>query len=126
MSPFSGGADFSGLSFGEPKKTPAWVGELNSEMTTRKSAIPLASRVTAYVSREHAAAELQVSPSTFDDLVAGGYLPKARRIGGILRWRWQDIDAAICKDDVAALNQEPYFKGSSNGTATDRKRNAAA
>ena len=96
-------------------------------MTTRKADIALTSRVTAYVSREQAAAELQVSPSTFDDLVAGGHLPKPRRIGGILRWRWQDIDAAICKDDVATLNQEPFFRGPTNhGTAKDRKRDAAA
>jgi excisionase family DNA binding protein len=93
-------------------------------MTARKSAIALTSRLTAYVSREQAAAELQISPSTFDDLVASGHLPKPRLIGGIMRWRWQDVDAAICKDD--ADSPEPYFRESANGTAKERKRNAAA
>jgi predicted DNA-binding transcriptional regulator AlpA len=93
-------------------------------MTARKRDIALASRLTAYVSREQAAAELQISPSTFDDLVASGHLPKPRLIGGIMRWRWQDVDSAICKDDAAS--PEPYFRESPNGAAKDRKRNAAA
>ncbi len=94
-------------------------------MTTRKTAIPLASRLTAYVSREQGAAELQISPSTWDDLVASGHLPKPRRIGGILRWRWQDVDASICKDDTATLNQEPYFREPANGTAKNGRNHAA-
>jgi predicted DNA-binding transcriptional regulator AlpA len=93
-------------------------------MTARKSAIPLTSRVTAYVSREQAAAELQISPSTFDDLVASGHLPKPRLIGGIMRWRWQDVDSAICKDDAAS--PEPYFRESPHGAAKNGKRDATA
>jgi hypothetical protein len=40
-----------------------------------------------------------------------------------MRWRWQDVDSAICKDDAAS--PEPFFRESPNGTAKDRKRNAA-
>ena len=37
-------------------------------MTTRKANIPLTSRLTAYVTHEGGAAELQVSPSTWDQM----------------------------------------------------------
>jgi predicted DNA-binding transcriptional regulator AlpA len=95
-------------------------------MTARKRDIPLASRLTAYVSREQGAAELQVSPSTWDEMVACGQLPKAIPMGRmrtILRWRWADVDSLLCKDD--ASSPEPYFRGTANGTAKDGKRHAA-
>ena len=96
-------------------------------MTRRKSEIPLASRLTAYVSREQGAAELQVSPSTWDEMVECGQIPKPIRIGRmetILRWRWDDVDRKLRSDD--ADTPEPYFRGSVNGTAKDRKRDIAA
>jgi len=95
-------------------------------MTARKSDIALTSRLTAYVSREQGAAELQISPSTWDDLVRRKMLPRPRSIGGLLRWRWADVDAEICKDDAATLNQESFFRERANGPEKDRKRNAAA
>jgi len=78
---------------------------------------------TAYVSREQGAAELQVSPSTWNELVASGKLPKPRQIGSILRWRWQDSDATICKDDAVPL--EPFFREQTNGTPKESKRRVA-
>jgi predicted DNA-binding transcriptional regulator AlpA len=95
-------------------------------MTTRKSDLTLLSRLTAYVTREEGAAELRVSPSTWDEMVACGQLPKPIRIGRmgtILRWR-ADVDATLRNDDAAC--PEPYFRESANGTTKDRKRNAAA
>ena len=64
-------------------------------MTTRKADIPLTSRLTAYVTREEGAAELRVSPSTWDEMVECGQIPPPRRLGrsgNILRWRWADVD----------------------------------
>lgn len=96
-------------------------------MTARKADIALPPRLTAYVTREEGAAELRVSPSTWDEMVACGQLPKPirmGRMGTILRWRWADIDKRLCSDDAAS--PEPFFRESANGTAKDRKRNAAA
>lgn len=50
-------------------------------MTVRKSDIPLNSRLTAFVSRETGAAELQVSPSTWDAMEECGQLPKPYLLG---------------------------------------------
>jgi predicted DNA-binding transcriptional regulator AlpA len=96
-------------------------------MTARKADIALTSRLTAYVSREQGAAELQVSPSTWDELVESGQLPKPIRLGRtgtILRWRWADVDSRLHKDN--ADSPEPYFRESANGTTKDRKRDVAA
>jgi predicted DNA-binding transcriptional regulator AlpA len=96
-------------------------------MTTRKADIPLTSRLTAYVTREEGAAELRVSPSTWDEMVECGQLPKPIRLGRmgtIHRWRWADVDRALRGDDPEPL--EPYFRGLKNGTAKDRKRETAA
>jgi hypothetical protein len=60
-------------------------------------------------------------------MVACGQLPKPirmGRMGTVLRWRWADVDRTLSKDDAAS--PEPFFRESANGTAKDRKRNAAA
>jgi hypothetical protein len=46
-------------------------------MTVRKASLPLPQRTPAYVSREVGAAELCISPETWDRMVAAGELPKA-------------------------------------------------
>ena len=48
-------------------------------MTTRKANIPLTSRLTADVTREEGAAELRVSPSTWDEMVECGQIPPPPR-----------------------------------------------
>jgi predicted DNA-binding transcriptional regulator AlpA len=96
-------------------------------MTARKRDIPLASRLTAYVSREQGAAELGVSPSTWDEMVNCGQLPKPIRMGPcgkILRWRWDDVDRKLRNDDAAA--PEGFFRNTAHGTAKDRKRDFTA
>jgi predicted DNA-binding transcriptional regulator AlpA len=96
-------------------------------MTARKSDIALPPRLTAYVTREEGAAELRISPSTWDEMVACGQLPRPirmGRLGTIKRWRWVDVDSHLRGDDADA--PEPFFREPSNGTAKDRKRNAAA
>ena len=50
-------------------------------MTTRKTDIALSPRLTAYVTREEGAAELRVSPSTWDEMVECGQLPKRNSPG---------------------------------------------
>jgi len=99
-------------------------------MTSRKADIPLNSRLTAYVSREQGAAELQVSPSTWDDMVECGQLPPPRRFGRmqtLLRWRWADVDRRLCKDDTGSHvgDEQPFFRERAGGTTKDIKRDAA-
>jgi predicted DNA-binding transcriptional regulator AlpA len=95
-------------------------------MTSRKRDIELTTRLTAYVTREEGAAELRLSPSTWDDLVRCGRLPKPHRLGTALRWRWDDVDKAISKDDLAPSGDEPFFREPVNGPAQKRGRHASA
>jgi predicted DNA-binding transcriptional regulator AlpA len=98
-----------------------------SRMTARKSDIALPPRLTAYVTREEGAAELRISPSTWDEMVDCGQIPRPIRMGKmgtIKRWRWADVDSRLRNDDAEL--PEPYFRGLGNGTAKDRKRDVAA
>jgi predicted DNA-binding transcriptional regulator AlpA len=101
-------------------------------MTIRKSEIALASRLTAYVTREEGAAELRVSPSTWDEMVDCGQLPKPHRLGrmeSILRWRWANVDSrlrGLSGQDDHHADPEPYFRERvRHGTTKERKREAA-
>ena len=77
-------------------------------MTKRRADIALSPRLTAYVTREEGAAELRISPSTWDDLVDRGVLPKSvHRLGTIKRWRWEDVDSRLRNDD--AESPEPLL-----------------
>jgi hypothetical protein len=92
-------------------------------MTTRKSDIPLTSRLTAFVTREEGAAELRISPSTWDDLVHQNILPQpVQRLGTIKRWRWIDVDSRLRNADAVA--QEPYFRGRGDGKTKGHSRAA--
>jgi hypothetical protein len=49
------------------------------------------------IAREAAAAYVNVSPNTFDDMVASGTMPKPRIIVGCRRKAWdlRDLDSAV-------------------------------
>lgn len=69
-------------------------------MTARKDDIrpPRGDRPPAYVDRETGAAELRISPATWDDWVEVGILPKPIMTGvtgTTPRWRWADVDLKI-------------------------------
>lgn len=66
-------------------------------MSMRKSDLRLPMRTPAYVSREVGAAEICVSPGTWDDWVEKGILPKpvSGPPGSTPRWRWSDVDARL-------------------------------
>jgi hypothetical protein len=99
-------------------------------MTVRKSDIPLNSRLTAFVSRETGAAELQVSPSTWDAMEECGQLPKPYLLGpnkDIKRWLWADVVKRIVGEEITGDQQpEPFFRGLASGTTKERKREVAA
>jgi hypothetical protein len=98
-------------------------------MTTRKADIPLSSRLTAYVTRESGAAELQVSPSTWDEMVDRGLLPKPYLLGpnkDLKRWRWCEVENRIVGDVIGGDQQERelFFRSLSSGKTPERKRAA--
>jgi predicted DNA-binding transcriptional regulator AlpA len=51
--------------------------------------------VPQYVTRQIAAAELCMCDDTFDKYVRAGVLPSPKRRGGLTRWKWSEIEAAI-------------------------------
>lgn len=67
-------------------------------MTVRKADnLLLGHRTPAYVGRETGAAELQISPATWDDWVKEGRLPPPCDTfpSGTPRWRWEDVDRKL-------------------------------
>lgn len=67
-------------------------------MTKAKSENALrGDRTPAYVDRETGAAELRVSPGTWDDWVKEGRLPKPAPgfPASTPRWRWEDVDRRL-------------------------------
>jgi hypothetical protein len=98
----------------------------------RKTDIRLNSRVTTFVSRESGAAELQVSPSTWDEMERRGQLPKPYLIGpnkDIKRWWWDEVVRTIVGERIAGADdqrREPFFRALASGTTKERKREAAA
>jgi predicted DNA-binding transcriptional regulator AlpA len=96
-------------------------------MTTRKADIPLTSRLTAYVTREEGAAELRVSPSTWDEMVECDQIPPPCRFGksgNVVRWRWADVDKRLSEGEIDD-QPEPFFRGLADGTKKKRHRDAA-
>jgi hypothetical protein len=65
-------------------------------VTARKDEIKL-DRTPHYVSRETGAAELEISPETWDRWVASGRLPPPAPgfPATTPRWRWEDIDSKM-------------------------------
>ncbi len=100
-------------------------------MTTRKDDLQLKSRTPAYVSREVGAAELSISPATWDDMVAIGKLPPADtmigKAGTNPRWKWTRVEAWLGGDRSVSVQSasEAFFRGIPSGAEKDRKRAAS-
>lgn len=95
-------------------------------MTARKNDIKL-SRTPRYVSRETGAAELEISPATWDDWVEAGILPPPCMLGTAgttPRWRWKDVDRKL-SGKAESEGDEPFFRGAGNGQTKERKRVAS-
>jgi hypothetical protein len=82
-------------------------------MTTRKSALVLPARTPAFVSREVGAAELVISPETWDRWVSEGILPAAAPgfPTSTPRWRWMDVDHKLAGKRVEVTSLECYLTG---------------
>jgi len=100
-------------------------------MTKQKANLPLPVRTPTYVSREIGAAELCVSPETWDTMVARGELPPPEfKVGGVMpRWRWQSVQEWLSGSNRAvSMPIDPYVQAAEQvqrGEA-QRKRYRAA
>ncbi|TGN90890.1 hypothetical protein EOW77_0003385 [Bradyrhizobium yuanmingense] len=96
-------------------------------MTIRKDENLLhGDRTPAYVSRETGAAELQISPDTWDNWVKDGTLPPPCDSFpvGTARWRWEDVDRKLSGRTVVGL--DAALKGAANfGKKPGGRRDAA-
>jgi hypothetical protein len=94
-------------------------------MTARKSELMLPVRTPAYVSREVGAAELMVSPETWDRWVGDGILPQPAPgfPASTPRWNWADVDRKL-KGEPEALVVDPFIAGAGHmkdGARQNRK-----
>lgn len=92
-------------------------------MTSRKSDLPLPARTPTYVSREVGAAELCISPETWDAMVARGELPVADyKIGGVMpRWKWDRVEAWLGNKKDIAIARDLYVTGAEGIDAQAQK-----
>lgn len=76
--------------------------------------------VPAYVNRQRAAQELCMSPETFDSYVRKGVLPPAKKRGGLARWKWKEIEAALDGGEFSVVQSQsdPYDLGVERAKAT--------
>jgi hypothetical protein len=91
------------------------------KMTTRKSELPLPIRTPVFVSRDVGAAELQISPETWDRWVDEGILPQPSPgfPHSTPRWKWADVERKLTSapDSIAV---DPFIAGAErikDGTA---------
>jgi len=70
-------------------------------------------RTPAFVSREIGAAELGISPETWDRWVANGILPPASPgfPASTPRWRWMDVDHKLAGKRTELASLESYLTG---------------
>ena len=105
-------------------------------MTTAKRALrPRGERPAAYVSREGGAAELGISPETWDRWVEDRILP-AKAPGfpeTSPRWRWADVDRKLSGEATGETAPEPpkpsvdpYIAGLANIHGKKKGRERAA
>ncbi len=94
-----------------------------SAVTTRKSDLALPVRTPAYVSREIGAAELCISPETWDAMVARGELPPPdHKIGDVMpRWKWDRIEAWLARSKAELIVHDPYVAGAEGLNAHAKK-----
>jgi hypothetical protein len=98
-------------------------------MTTRKSALVLPVRTPAFVSREVGAAELGISPETWDRWISEGILPPAAPgfPASTPRWRWMDVDHKLAGKRTELASLESYLTGigKNRGPKKESGRDAA-
>lgn len=97
-------------------------------MTVRKDNIRLPSRTPAYVDRETGAAELRISPETWDKWVENGTLPPCAPgfPASTPRWRWADVDRKLAGQSASDADRFVSMAGALNGAPKKGRKRAAA
>lgn len=82
-------------------------------MTSRKADLRLPARTPSYVDREIGAAELVISPETWDRWVENGTLPPPAPgfPQSSPRWKWKDVDQRLSGGDDAPDPIDPFMAG---------------
>lgn len=83
-------------------------------MTARKSDLRLPIRTPSFVSREVGAAELQISPETWDKWVDEGILPQPSPGFPVStpRWKWTDVERRLTSEpDLVSVTVDPFISG---------------
>jgi predicted DNA-binding transcriptional regulator AlpA len=79
--------------------------------------------IPEYLTRQRAAVELCMSDDTFDKYVREGTLPQPKRRGGLVRWRWSEIVAAMDGGGAAVIevSKDAFEEGIARAKATSRR-----
>jgi hypothetical protein len=97
-------------------------------MTKRKADIALTARTPAFVDRKSGAAELVISPETWDRWVADGTLPPPAPGFPLStpRWRWADVDRKLSQPRVDESEADVFIAraGAVSGSTPNRKHRA--
>jgi hypothetical protein len=93
-------------------------------MTSAKANLALPSRTPAYVDRATGAAELRISPETWDHWVDIGILPRPAPgfPTSTPRWRWADVDRKLAGLSANQADEFIQTAGSLRGPTKIRKR----
>jgi predicted DNA-binding transcriptional regulator AlpA len=69
--------------------------------------------IPAYVCKQTACRELDMSDDTFDKYVRESILPQPKRRGKLTRWKWSEIVAALDGGGAAKIEveQDPFERG---------------
>ena len=73
--------------------------------------------VAAYISRSTLAEQLEIAPSTVDDLVRRGVLPKPLKLSsGVVRWEWKSVEAALASLGAPTQTEpsDPFMEAARN------------
>lgn len=89
------------------------VQRIMSNEKGKRGRLVLGDRPPAFVSKATLAAELDISESTIENYVNAGILPQPRKLKGAVRWRWADVEAAICSMG-GSQDSDPFMLGISN------------
>ena len=65
----------------------------------------LGTRPPSYMSKATLAAELDLSETTVDGYVRRGLLPKPVKIGGSVRWCWDEVDATLRRLNLGEIDE---------------------
>jgi hypothetical protein len=96
-------------------------------MSTRKADLHLPARTPTFVSREVGAAELCISPDTWDRMVDRKELPSPTIVSGMPRWKRESVEAWLSgKRDYATVPENPLLAALTNGKTQKRRNDRAA